>query len=478
MRDDLDGLASAGPEFLNRLEAALPGRVAAPTPAYLEEARGRFTGVASAIVRPHTADEVARTVRLAAQARVGIVPYAGGTGLVGGQTAQGPAVPILLSVEKMDRVLEVNTQDNVAVVEAGAILANVHAAVEDKERLFPLWLASQGSARIGGLLATNAGGVQVLRYGSARDLCLGLEVVMADGTLWHGLKRLRKDNTGYDLRHLMIGSEGTLGIITGACLKLSPKPVDIATALVEVGSPAQAIALLNLLRDHLGETVSAFELMHSQGLAFLAEHLPQIAQPFGNPPTWSALVEVGGGRGADMQTRLEQALVSGAEGGLVGDALLAQSDSQRKTFWEIRENIPQANRKVGAVSNHDISLPVSAVPEFVARGGPAIAAIDPGLRINAFGHLGDGNLHYNVFPAPGRARAEYEALRPAIKEAVHDLVHALGGSVSAEHGIGRMKVGDLQRYSDPAKLAAMRALKSALDPLGILNPGALFGDEK
>jgi len=474
MRDDTDGLASAGPEFLNRLEAALPGRVTAPTDAYLTEARGRYTGLAAAVVRPHSTEEMARVVRLAAEARVGIVPYAGGTGLVGGQTAQGPAVPILVSVEKMDRIVEVNTADNVAQVEAGAILSIIHDKVEDHDRLFPLWLASQGSARIGGLLATNAGGVQVLRYGSARDLCLGLEVVMADGTVWNGLKRLRKDNTGYDLRHLMIGSEGTLGIITGATLKLTPKPVDTATALVSVAGPQAAIALLNVVRAHLGETISAFELMHRQGLEFLAEHLPQIAQPFAHRPEWSVLIEVGGGAEARMQERLETALMVGAEEGLVSDALIAQSDTQSRAFWDVREHIPEANRKVGAVSNHDISVPVSAVPEFVERGGPAIAAIDPSLRINAFGHLGDGNLHYNVFPAPGRTRAEYEERRSEIKAVVHDLVHALGGSVSAEHGIGRMKVDDLERYSDPAKLTAMRAIKAALDPLGIMNPGALF----
>ncbi|MEM6467623.1 MAG: FAD-binding oxidoreductase, partial [Pseudomonadota bacterium] len=289
-----------------------------------------------------------------------------------------------------------------------------------------------------------------------------------------GLKRLRKDNTGYDLRHLMIGSEGTLGIIAGATLKLTPKPVDTATALVSVASPQAAIALLNVVRAHLGETVSAFELMHRQGLEFLAEHLPQIAQPFAQRPEWSVLIEVGGGAEARMQERLETALMAGAEDGLVGDALIAQSDTQSRAFWDVREHIPEANRKVGAVSNHDISVPVSAVPEFVKRGGPAIAAIDPSLRINAFGHLGDGNLHYNVFPAPGRTRAEYEERRSEIKAVVHDLVHALGGSVSAEHGIGRMKVDDLERYSDPAKLTAMRAIKAALDPLGIMNPGALF----
>ena len=468
-------LRDAGPEVLSALEAALPdGTLSQPTEAYLEEPRGRYHGRAASLLRPRTTHEVAEVLRIAHRHRVGVVPYAGGTGLVGGQTFEAGPVPILLSVERMSAIREVNREDNLLIAEAGAILADVHKAAEAEDRLFPLWIASEGTCRIGGNLATNAGGVQVLRYGNARDLCLGLEVVMADGAVWNGLSRLRKDNTGYDLRNLMIGSEGTLGVITAASLKLYPKPAVQGTAFAAVGSPEQAIALLEMLRDRLGDAVSAFELMHRQGLEFLAATLPQTAQPFADAPEWSVLMEVGSGDRHTLGARLEEVLGEAMERGLVSDALIAQSEAQRQAFWAVREMIPEANRRIGAVSSHDISVPVSRIPEFVTRGGPLVAKLDPSLRINAFGHLGDGNLHYNVFPAEGRSRADYEDLRPAIKRIIHDLVDALEGSVSAEHGIGRLKVDDLARYGDPVALGAMRAIKAALDPRGILNPGVLF----
>ncbi|MGX0903375.1 FAD/FMN-containing dehydrogenase [Roseovarius sp. MBR-79] len=463
---------SATPEFLAAL-AVSPGALREAAPRYFEEPRGRWQGQGM-IVAPGSTEEVAAVVRACAAARVPVVPYGGGTGLVGGQICPGGAVPVILSLERMRAVRGLWPEENVIVVEAGAILEEVHGVARGAGRLFPLSIAAKGSARIGGLLATNAGGVNVLRYGNARDLCLGLEVVMPDGQIWHGLKRLRKDNTGYDLRNLMIGSEGTLGVITAAALRLAPLPAAEGTAFFVVESPRAALDLLSLARDHLGEGVSAFELMHRQGLEFLAETLPGIRQPFAERPEWFVLVDVGLARGLDPAAALEGLFAAGMEAGLVSDGLIAQSEAQRRDFWEVREQTPEANRRIGSVSSHDMSLPLSVIPEFIERGREVINGIGD-FRINCFGHLGDGNLHYNIFPMPGRSRADHMAERDAIKRALHDLVHEMGGSVSAEHGIGRLKVDDLERYGDPVKLGAMRAIKAALDPLGIMNPGAVLG---
>ena len=340
-------------------------------------------------------------------------------------------------------------------------------------RIFPLSLASEGTARIGGNLSSNAGGLNVLRYGNARDLCLGIEAVLPDGSVLHGLKRLRKDNTGYDLRHLLIGAEGTLGVITAASLKLVPPPAREGTALLVVESPAAALTLLSRAQARLGGLISAFELIGGMGLRFLDEVLPDVRQPFANRPDWMVLIELGLPEGLDPVASLTALYEDGVAEGLVTDGLIAVSEAQRQEFWLIREMIPEANRRIGAISSHDISLPLGAVPAFIAAAGPALARIGD-WRINCFGHLGDGNLHYNVFPQIGRTRAEHENSREAIKMLVHDMVDAMGGSVSAEHGIGRLKVGDLEKYGDPAKLAAMRAIKAALDPHGILNPGAVL----
>ena len=460
--------------FVSLLRDALPdGSVFPATPDLLEEPRGRYQGAATAVAKPRNTGEVARIVRLCADHRIGIVPYGGGTGLVGGQIlSEGPAA-LILSLERMNAIREVRGEDNVLICEAGAILSDVQDAASGADRLFPLTLASQASCRIGGNLATNAGGVQVLRYGNARDLCLGIEAVMPDGSVLHGLSGLRKDNTGYDLRHLLIGSEGTLGIITAAALKLFPKPRAYATVFAAVEGPAQAIRLLGHLQDHMDGAISAFELMHRQGMDFLAEKLPQVRLPFAEMPDWSVLCEATGGTNSDVPNRMMAALESAADLGLIEDAVLAQSAAQREAFWAVRENIPEANRRIGSVSSHDISVPIPAIPDFIPDGIEAIAALGD-FRINCFGHLGDGNLHYNVFPPAGHDRSEYLDLRGRIKQTLHDLVHSYGGSVSAEHGIGRLKTADLEKYGDPAKLAAMRAIKSALDPQGIMNPGAMM----
>lgn len=467
-------LNPADSAFEEKIRRALPEGVLRPLePRYLEEPRDSYHGKDALLALPRDTEEVAALVRLAGEARVAVVPYGGGTGLVGGQIMpEGPA-PLLLSLERMNRIRSVHPEENVLVCEAGAILADVQAAAEAENRLFPLSLAAEGSARIGGNLATNAGGVGVLRYGNARELCLGIEAVMPDGQVWHGLKRLRKDNTGYDLRNLLIGSEGTLGVITAASLKLFARPQDTGTAIFTVPSPAAALTLLSLSRDQLGEAATAFELMSGQAFDFLASELPDLRQPFDKAPAWAVLIELGTSGGLGAQAALEHLFEAALEAGLAEDGVIAQSAQQRADFWALREHIPIANRSIGAVISSDISVPMGAIPDFIAAGPERIRAVGD-FRINCFGHLGDGNLHYNIFPPAGGRKQDHFNQRAALQRAVHDLAHELGGSISAEHGIGRLKVADLERYGDPVKLSAMRAIKAALDPLGIMNPGAVL----
>lgn len=460
--------------FAETLRAALPdGTLDTVSASYLEEPRGRYVGLGGVLAKPRTVQEVATLIRLSGEARVGVIPFGGGTGLVGGQVAPDGAAPLILSLERMTAIRAVYPDENVLVAEAGAILADVQNAAQAHDRLFPLSLAAEGSARIGGNLATNAGGTGVLRYGNARDLCLGLEAVLPSGEIWHGLTRLRKNNTGYDLRHLLIGAEGTLGVITAAALKLFARPAMTGTAMLVVDSPAAALKLLSMARGLFGEMVSAFELIHRQGFEFLSETMPDVRQPFDTPPEWCVLIDLGLAADMDPQAALETLFVESSEADLVSDGLIAQSSSQADSFWAIRESIPEANKRVGSVSSHDISVPLGAISEFITTAGERLALMGD-FRINCFGHVGDGNLHYNVFAQTGHGRADHDNQRDAIKTCVHDLVHALGGSISAEHGVGRLKVDDLEKYSDPAKLAAMRAIKSGLDPLGIMNPGAVL----
>ena len=467
-------LNPATPAFLAALAARLPpGTLRPPEPRDLAEPRGRWQGQGAAVARPRTVEEVAVIVGFCCSAGVAVVPLGGGTGLVGGQVRPSGPLALILSLERMTALRGVWPEENVLIVEAGATLAAVQAAAAAAGGMFPLSLASEGSARVGGILGTNAGGVNVLRYGNARDLCLGLEAVLADGTIWHGLRRLRKDNTGYDLRHLLIGSEGTLGVITAASLRMVMPPFARGTAFLSVASPAAALALLALAEARLPGLVSAFELLSGMGLRFLAEVGPEVRAPFATIPDWMVLIDLGLPQGIDPQASLEAVFAEGEAAALCDDAVIAMNDAQRGSFWALREAIPEANRRIGPVSSHAISLPLGEVAGFIDACGPALARIGE-FRINAFGHLGDGNLHYNVFPAKGRTRADQDPLRQGVKTCVHDMVHARGGSVSAEHGIGRLKVEDLEHYGDPAKLAAMRAIKAALDPQGILNPGAVL----
>lgn len=463
-------LNPADDAFVARLKGVLPEAAFRADPSgFLSEPRGRWSGQ-GVVVSPASVHEVSTLMSECFAARVPVVPYSGGTGLVGGQISED-LTPVVLSLGRMSAVRRIFASENVIEVDAGVILAHVQAAAREAGRLFPLSLASEGSARIGGLLATNAGGLNVIRYGNARAQCLGVEVVLADGTIWNGMSRLRKDNTGYDLRDLMIGSEGTLGVITGASLRLMPQPAEEATALFVVRDPAAAVALLAIAGERFGETVTAFELIHWQGFDFLDETGLAYHAPFETAPEWSVLAKVGLPAGQSAQTALEDLFE--AAGDLVTDGVVAQSQQQADDLWAIRELIPEANRRIGSISSHDTSVPISCVPEFIATA-PAILAKIGDFRINCFGHLGDGNLHYNVFPVKGKSREEYRDQRDVVKTAVHDLAHSFGGSVSAEHGIGRLKVADLEKYGDPAKLVMMRAIKSALDPRGIMNPGAVL----
>lgn len=466
-------ITAATPEFIDRLRVILPETAFRPAgTAELTEPRGRWHGQ-GVLVSPGSTDEVAAVLRACSAARVGVVPRSGGTGLVGGQVMPDGPLPVILSLARMDRLRRLHADEGVIVAEAGMTLAAVQDAAREAGRLFPLSLASEGSARLGGVLATNAGGTHVLRWGNARALCLGIEAVTADGRVWHGLSRLRKDNAGYDLRDLVIGSEGTLAVITAAALRMVPSPRHEVAALLAVPSPAAALDLLSLVHDVAGDQVSGFELISRQGLDFLDETGIAHADPLHPRPEWMVLLDLGISVDAAPEDLVAIIWDEAQARGLVLDGVVAASGAQREAFWHLRESIPEGNRRTGSISSHDISLPLSEIAGFIERGRRAVAALGP-FRINCFGHLGDGNLHYNVFPPKGAKADDFGALRGRVQEVVHDLVHAAGGSFAAEHGVGRLKVADLERYGDPVMLSLMRGVKAAFDPLGILNPGAML----
>ena len=442
---------------------------------YLTEPRGRFQGKPGLLIAPETTEQVSHIVARANAECIGIIPYGGGTGLVGGQVLVSKSsritAPIILSFERMNIIRGSYPSENVITVDAGVILADIASQAAEVGRLFPLSLVSRGSAQIGGLLATNAGGLNVLRYGMARDQVLGIEAVMANGRILNGLNRLHKDNAGYDLRHLLIGSEGTLGIITAASLKVVSRPKFEKTVLLAVKDPASALKLLNIARDLFGESVSAFELISGQGLLFLSETFPEFRQPWKIPPFWSVLIQLDFFENKYANLSFEK--LNDNAGGLVIDCVEAHSLQDSKDLWKLRETIPLANKKIGAICSHDISLPLSEIDGFVTAITSEIQSLEP-LRLNCFGHLGDGNLHFNIFPPAGESAGSYEHLRMDLYRRVHQRVHSLGGSISAEHGIGRLKVDELEEFADPTKLSVMRALKKTLDPKGILNPGAVL----
>ncbi len=437
--------------------------------------RRRYRGRALAVVRPGSTAEVAAVVAACAAHRTGLVPQGGNTGLVGASVPDASGSQVLLSLARLRRIREIDPANLTLTAEAGCVLQAVQEAAAAQELLFPLSLAAEGSCTIGGNLASNAGGTQVLRYGNARELCLGLEVVTAAGEVWHGLTGLRKDNTGYDLRDLFIGSEGTLGVITAATLKLYPRPAAAMTALAAVASLADAVRLLQAAQARLGPGLTGFEVMGGFALDLVRRHFAALPQPL-PPSPWTVLLELSDAEGeAHARERFEGLLESAFESGLVPDAAVAESLQQSAAMWHLRESIPLAQAEEGLNIKHDIALPVSRIPAFVAETDAALGAALPGVRLVNFGHLGDGNLHYNVQAPVGAPAAEFLARHEAeVNTIVYDAVCAHGGSISAEHGIGALKRDELARRKSPVALAMMRGIKAALDPLGILNPGRVL----
>ncbi|MDC8785145.1 FAD-binding oxidoreductase [Roseateles koreensis] len=439
---------------------------------YQQDWRGRYQGRALAIARPASTAQVAGVVQLCARYGVSLVPQGGNTGLVGGGVPSSDGSQLLLSLERLNQVRELDIPNLTLTVEAGCTLQSAQLAAEAQGLLFPLSLASEGSCTIGGNLATNAGGTQVLRYGNARAMCLGLEVVTAAGDVWSGLSGLRKDNTGYDLRDLFIGSEGTLGVITAATLALVPQPRSQMTALVTCKSLDAALALLSLARGRAGPALTAFEVMNAFSLQLVRQHLPQLRQDLPSSP-WTVLLELSSSDDpAHTRTQFESLLNLALEDGSIQDALIAESLAQSRNFWQLRESISMAQSKEGLNIKHDIAVPVSRIPEFVAATDARLAAHLPGLRMVNFGHMGDGNLHYNVQSPPDMAPAEFLAhFESPINQLVYDAVGEFGGSISAEHGIGQLKRDELAQRKDPVALGLMRTIKAALDPQNLLNPG-------
>jgi FAD/FMN-containing dehydrogenase len=444
-------------------------------PAYETDWRGRYHGRARLIVRPGTPAEVAAVVRACAEAGTAIVPQGGNTGLVGASVPDGSGTQVLLNLTRLNRIRQIDRANLTMTVEAGCVLQAVQEAARAEGLLFPLSLAAEGSCTIGGNLATNAGGTQVLRYGNARELCLGLEVVTADGEIWEGLAGLRKDNTGYDLRDLFVGSEGTLGIITAATLRLHPLPAAVTTALATLESLDAAVALLGLAQQRLGAGLTGFEVMNRFALELVGRHFPQLAQPLA-PAAWTVLLEQSDNEGqAQAAQRFEALLEAALDQGLIADAALASNLEQAHTMWHLRESIPLAQSQEGLNIKHDIALPVSRVPAFVAATDAALQRAVPGVRLVDFGHLGDGNLHYNVQAPAGMAADRFLRERETeINRIVYDAVVAHGGSISAEHGIGALKRDELAQRKSPVALKLMHAIKRALDPQGRMNPGRVL----
>lgn len=438
---------------------------------YITDWRGRYTGKPLCVARPNSTEEVSAILAACAAANVSLVPQGGNTGLCGGATPIGGEV--LLSLTRMNRILAVDAENNSITVEAGCTLHAVQTAAAAHGRLFPLSLAAEGSATIGGNLSTNAGGVQVLRYGNTRDLTLGLEVVLADGRVWRNLQALRKDNTGYALKHLFIGAEGTLGVITAATLKLFPLPSNRHVIWVCVASPAAAITLLASLRTAVGDVVTAFEIISKPALALVLKHIPATRAPLQGEHEWHALIEVSE-YGLAVGEKLQQCVAGAIASGDVGDATLASSETQAQMLWRLRESISEAQRIEGVSIKHDISVSVSQIPQFIAAAEVALTEQFPDIRIVCFGHIGDGNLHYNLSKADSVSNQQFVQQSGAATRIVHDLVNSLGGSISAEHGIGQLKRDELKIYKSEIELEMMRTIKQSLDPRGLMNPGKVL----
>ncbi|CAE7803124.1 D2HGDH [Symbiodinium necroappetens] len=474
------------PDRISRLKEAIAGVVGArhlvTDPAdlapHLADQRGLYTGRTPFLVRPGSSAEVAEVVRLCAEARVPVVPQGGNTGLCGGATPDQSGAELLLCLGRLNRIRALDADNFTITVEAGCILSDVQRAAAEADRLFPLSLGAEGSCQIGGNLATNAGGVQVLRYGNARDLTLGLEVVLPDGQRWDGLRGLRKDNTGYDLKHLFIGAEGSLGVITAAVLKLYARPREVVTALLALPDPAAAVQVLGRARRATGEAVTSFELMPRIGLEMAVTHVEGCTDPLAQAHPWYALIELYGGQEqGQLGQALEAMLAEAFEAGLVSDAAIAQNAQQAAAFWRLREGLVEAQKHEGGSIKHDVSVPVSKVPDFIAAAAAEAQRRLPGIRPVPFGHVGDGNIHFNLSQPPGMDRQAFLALWGEMSTAVHDIVAGFDGSFSAEHGVGRLKVEEAVRLKPAVEIEMMRRVKRAFDPHGLMNPGKVVTPE-
>ncbi|TXH80362.1 MAG: FAD-binding oxidoreductase [Rhizobium sp.] len=474
-------MSSSAPssDLLDRFAAIVGEKHAVRDPAeiapHLVENRGLYHGASPLLLKPGSVEEVSAILKLASETGTAIVPQTGNTGLVGGQTPREGGSDIILSLERMNRVRDIDPVGNTMIVDGGCILADVHKAAAEHGRMFPLSLGSEGSCRIAGNLSTNAGGTAVLAYGNMRQLCLGLEVVLPTGEIWNGLRRLKKDNTGYDLRDLFIGAEGTLGVITGAVLKLFPQPLGHQVAFAGLQSVDDALTLFKNASSLCGTALTGFELMPRIGVEFTTRHIPGVRDPLETAHPWYVLIDISTSDSAETAERMMTALLEqGYEAGLIQDATIASSEAQQKAIWHMRESMSDAQKPEGGSIKHDVSVPVAQIPQFMAEAEKAVVAAMPGARVCAFGHMGDGNIHYNISQPVGADKAEFIGRWREINKIVHGLVLQHGGSISAEHGIGQLKRDELASIRSDIEMDLMRRIKTAFDPAGIMNPGKVL----